>query len=168
MFAKASRSARAARMGPLRRQRSAGGGTRIDLNYESTLVFLPRHPRQCRPPPMPAVSISPADATSHDPYDFTGRYKWLDERVASYIRIASVSIAAYEYVPWFHHLTYSRTTDHASDSYLLTLPAEWRFYKSQKSWRLSTGCILFILIRYAMPSFAVTVAHGGRLGTLVS
>ncbi|TFY56465.1 hypothetical protein EVJ58_g7626 [Rhodofomes roseus] len=74
------------------------------------------------------VLTPPANATSENPYLFTGSYKWLDSRVASYIRIASVSIAAYDYV--------------------LTLPAEWRFYKSQRSWRLSTGCILFILIRY--------------------
>ena len=51
---------------------------------------------------MPTVYTSPANATSHDPYDFTGHYKWLDERVASYIRIASVSIAAYECVSSKH------------------------------------------------------------------
>ncbi|KAH9926801.1 uncharacterized protein B0H18DRAFT_1104363 [Fomitopsis serialis] len=77
---------------------------------------------------MPTVLTSTASATSGDPYLLTGSYSWLDSRVASYIRIASVSIAAYDYV--------------------ITLPAEWRFYKSQRSWRLSTGCILFILIRY--------------------
>ena len=32
-------------------------------------------------------------------------------------------------------------------SYILTLPAEWRFYRSQRSWRISVGCILFILLR---------------------
>lgn len=117
---------------------------------------------------MPTVSIPPANASSHDPYDLTGHYKWLDERVASYIRIASVSIAAYEYVSTNHDVAYGIVTDETSNSYLLTLPAEWRFYKSQKSWRLSTGCILFILIRCVMNIIAMTVAHGGRLGTLVS
>ncbi|KAI0790438.1 hypothetical protein C8Q75DRAFT_116468 [Abortiporus biennis] len=47
---------------------------------------------------------------------------------ASYIRVASIAIAAYDYI--------------------LTLPAEYRFYKGQKSWNLNPGCILFILIRY--------------------
>lgn len=93
---------------------------------------------------MPAV-LSP-DATSHD---LAGNYKWLDERAASYIRIASVSIAAYEYV--LISTTVGSMANEASASYLLTLPAEWRFYKSQKSWRVSTGCILFVLIRCARP-----------------
>ena len=29
----------------------------------------------------------------------------------------------------------------------MTWPAEWRFYRGQKSWKISPGCILFILIR---------------------
>ncbi|KZT70439.1 hypothetical protein DAEQUDRAFT_810617 [Daedalea quercina L-15889] len=88
---------------------------------------------------MPTVLTPLANATSGSPYLLTGSYAWLDERVASYIRIASVSIAAYDY--------------------LLTLPAEWRFYKSQRSWRLSTGCILFILIRYiSMVVLAINTA----------
>lgn len=46
-----------------------------------------------------------------------------------YLRIASISIALYDYV--------------------ITLPAEWRFYRSQSSiFHLSTACVLFILIRY--------------------
>lgn len=46
-----------------------------------------------------------------------------------YLRIASISIALYDYV--------------------ITLPAEWRFYRSQPSiFHLSIACILFILIRY--------------------
>ncbi|KAG2151250.1 uncharacterized protein EDB93DRAFT_308172 [Suillus bovinus] len=46
-----------------------------------------------------------------------------------YLRIASISIALYDYV--------------------VTLPAEWRFYRSQSSiFHLSISCILFILIRY--------------------
>ncbi|KAG1728802.1 hypothetical protein EDB19DRAFT_1832657 [Suillus lakei] len=45
-----------------------------------------------------------------------------------YLRIASISIAFYEYI--------------------LTLPAEWRFYRSQSSiFHPSLSCVLFILIR---------------------
>ncbi|KAI0360482.1 hypothetical protein OH77DRAFT_1516966 [Trametes cingulata] len=53
----------------------------------------------------------------------------------SFLRVISLSIAFYDYI--------------------LTLPAEWRFYRSQRSWRLSLGCILFIAIRYA--SIAVLI-----------
>ncbi|KAL6306086.1 hypothetical protein BKA93DRAFT_195112 [Sparassis latifolia] len=52
---------------------------------------------------------------------------WLTDASSSYLRIAAISIAVYDY--------------------LLTLPAEWRFYKVQRSWMPSLGCILFILIR---------------------
>lgn len=46
-----------------------------------------------------------------------------------YFRIASISIAFYDYI--------------------ITLPAEWRFYRSQPSIsRMSLACVLFILIRY--------------------
>ncbi|KAF9235787.1 hypothetical protein BU15DRAFT_33707, partial [Melanogaster broomeanus] len=46
-----------------------------------------------------------------------------------YLRVAALSIAAYHYI--------------------LTLPAEWRFYRSQSHiCHLSLACILFILIRY--------------------
>jgi len=49
--------------------------------------------------------------------------------IETYLRIASLSIALYDYI--------------------LTLPAEWRFYRSQISiLRLTAACILFILIRY--------------------
>ncbi|KAI0064914.1 hypothetical protein BV25DRAFT_1914066 [Artomyces pyxidatus] len=51
--------------------------------------------------------------------------------VANNLRIASLSIALYDY--------------------LYTLPAEWRFYKGQAksaSFRLSLGFVLFVLIRY--------------------
>ncbi|KAJ8469191.1 hypothetical protein ONZ51_g9150 [Trametes cubensis] len=62
---------------------------------------------------------------------------------ASFIRIISLSISLYDY--------------------LLTLPAEWRFYSSQRSWRLSLGCILFIAIRYT--SIAVlTLSNVGYFG----
>ncbi|KAI0371253.1 hypothetical protein BV20DRAFT_194023 [Pilatotrama ljubarskyi] len=53
----------------------------------------------------------------------------------SFLRVISLSIAFYDYI--------------------LTLPAEWRFYRSQRSWRLSLGCVLFIAIRYA--SIAVLI-----------
>ncbi|KAG0693752.1 hypothetical protein DFH29DRAFT_376647 [Suillus ampliporus] len=46
-----------------------------------------------------------------------------------YLRIASIAVAFYDYI--------------------LTLPAEWRFYRSQSSiFHMSLACILFILIRY--------------------
>ncbi|KAG1815253.1 uncharacterized protein BJ212DRAFT_267589 [Suillus subaureus] len=46
-----------------------------------------------------------------------------------YFRIASISIAFYDYI--------------------ITLPAEWRFYRSQPSiFRISLACVLFVLIRY--------------------
>ncbi|KAH9849598.1 hypothetical protein C2E23DRAFT_888087 [Lenzites betulinus] len=53
----------------------------------------------------------------------------------SFIRVISLSIAFYDYI--------------------LTLPAEWRFYRSQRAWRPSMGCLLFIAIRYS--SIAVIV-----------
>ncbi|KAG1868166.1 hypothetical protein C8R48DRAFT_761128 [Suillus tomentosus] len=47
-----------------------------------------------------------------------------------YLRIASISVATYDYI--------------------LTLPAEWRFYRNQSSiFHLSLACVLFILIRAA-------------------
>ncbi|KAH9929919.1 uncharacterized protein BXZ73DRAFT_16075, partial [Epithele typhae] len=49
--------------------------------------------------------------------------------MTSYIRAVSLAIAFYDY--------------------FITLPAEYRFYASQRSWRLSPGCILFIAIRYS-------------------
>ncbi|KAM5533571.1 hypothetical protein V8D89_012787 [Ganoderma adspersum] len=57
-----------------------------------------------------------------------------------YIRIIALSIAFYDYI--------------------LTLPAEWRFYKGQRSCRLSPGCILFIAIRYTSILALVTSAIG--------
>ncbi|OJA13669.1 hypothetical protein AZE42_08980 [Rhizopogon vesiculosus] len=51
------------------------------------------------------------------------------EMSEKYFRVASISIALYDYV--------------------ITLPAEWRFYRSQSSiFHLSLACVLFILIRY--------------------
>ncbi|CDO75741.1 hypothetical protein BN946_scf184921.g17 [Trametes cinnabarina] len=58
---------------------------------------------------------------------------------SSFLRVISLSIALYDN-------TNSLPNPH---SYILTLPAEWRFYRSQPSWRLSLGCILFIAIRYS-------------------
>ncbi|KZV94838.1 hypothetical protein EXIGLDRAFT_834676 [Exidia glandulosa HHB12029] len=55
----------------------------------------------------------------------------VSEDSAKYLRIASISIAAYDY--------------------LITLPAEWRFYRSQTHWaRPSIACVLFILIRHIL------------------
>lgn len=54
--------------------------------------------------------------------------------------------------------TYSPSPRPSVHSYVLTLPAEWRFYRSQRSWRLSPGCILFIAIRSVL-SFLFTPMH---------
>lgn len=52
-----------------------------------------------------------------------------NQATEKYLRIASISVALYDYI--------------------ITLPAEWRFYRSQSSlFRLRPACILFILIRY--------------------
>jgi hypothetical protein len=47
---------------------------------------------------------------------------------AAYMRIASISIAAYEYVASGCLATFHR--DSFAASYLLTLPSEYRLYKS--------------------------------------
>ncbi|KAG2102874.1 uncharacterized protein F5147DRAFT_287694 [Suillus discolor] len=58
-----------------------------------------------------------------------------------YLRVASISVAFYDYV--------------------LTLPAEWRFYRSQSSiFHLSLACTLFILIRYISIMAIVTSNYG--------
>ncbi|KAG2139321.1 hypothetical protein DEU56DRAFT_326532 [Suillus clintonianus] len=58
-----------------------------------------------------------------------------------YLRIASISIALYDYV--------------------ITLPAEWRFYRSQSSiFHLSFACILFILIRYVSITVMLVSNYG--------
>ncbi|KAF8553786.1 hypothetical protein OG21DRAFT_1186249 [Imleria badia] len=58
-----------------------------------------------------------------------------------YLRIASLSIAAYDY--------------------LITLPAELRFYRSQSNiLRPSLGCILFVLIRYVSIIVMVVSNYG--------
>ncbi|KAG1737429.1 hypothetical protein EDB19DRAFT_1986525 [Suillus lakei] len=52
-----------------------------------------------------------------------------NQATEKYLRIASISVALYDYI--------------------ITLPAEWRFYRSQSSLsRLRLACVLFILIRY--------------------
>lgn len=62
-----------------------------------------------------------------------------------YLRIASISIALYDYV--------------------ITLPAEWRFYRSQSSiFHLSIACILFILIRY-VSIVVMLISNYGVLAT---
>ncbi|KAG2121835.1 hypothetical protein BD769DRAFT_1389980 [Suillus cothurnatus] len=58
-----------------------------------------------------------------------------------YLRIASISIALYDYI--------------------ITLPAEWRFYRSQSSiFNLSIACILFILIRYVSITVMLVSNYG--------
>ncbi|KAH9939846.1 hypothetical protein B0H21DRAFT_825026 [Amylocystis lapponica] len=69
--------------------------------------------------------------------------EYIGDVAASYIRIAAVSIAAYDYC--------------------LTLPAEWRFYRGQRMWKLSPGCILFILIRY-ISVVTLTISNVGYFG----
>ncbi|KAG2750412.1 hypothetical protein P692DRAFT_20801887 [Suillus brevipes Sb2] len=62
-----------------------------------------------------------------------------------YLRIASISIALYDYV--------------------ITLPAEWRFYRRQSSiFHLSIACILFILIRY-VSIVVMLISNYGVLAT---
>ncbi|KAG1833585.1 hypothetical protein EV424DRAFT_947508 [Suillus variegatus] len=62
-----------------------------------------------------------------------------------YLRIASISIATYDYI--------------------LTLSAEWRFYRNQSSiFHLSLACVLFILIRY-VSIIAMVVSNYGYFST---
>ncbi|KAI0073637.1 hypothetical protein K474DRAFT_172789 [Panus rudis PR-1116 ss-1] len=63
---------------------------------------------------------------------------------ASYLRIASLAIAGYDYI--------------------LTIPAELRFYRSQRSWMISPGCLLFILIRY-LSICTLIISNVGYFGT---
>ncbi|OCH93254.1 hypothetical protein OBBRIDRAFT_771885 [Obba rivulosa] len=63
------------------------------------------------------------------------------ERVPSYFRVASLSVAAYDW--------------------LWTLPIEWEIYREQESiLRLGRGCLLFILIRYSSIC-ALTASNAG-------
>ncbi|KAG2747203.1 hypothetical protein P692DRAFT_20737699 [Suillus brevipes Sb2] len=62
-----------------------------------------------------------------------------------YMRVASISIAFYDYI--------------------LTLPAEWRFYRSQPSlFHISLSCVLFILIRY-VSIVTIVVSNYGYFST---
>lgn len=62
-----------------------------------------------------------------------------------YLRIACISIGCYDYI--------------------LTLPAEWRFYRSQSSiFHLSLACVLFILIRY-VSIVAIVASNYGFFST---
>ncbi|KAG2743613.1 hypothetical protein P692DRAFT_20745832 [Suillus brevipes Sb2] len=62
-----------------------------------------------------------------------------------YLRVASISIAFYDYI--------------------LTLPAEWRFYRSQSSiFHISLACALFISIRY-VSIIAIVVSNYGYFST---
>ncbi|CCL98312.1 uncharacterized protein FIBRA_00306 [Fibroporia radiculosa] len=80
-----------------------------------------------------------------------------------YIRVAALSVATWDYI--------------------MTLPAEYRFYKSQKSWKpwkWTIGCILFILIRtiniarrepwilWFLPSIFIVVTAGEWFTNLYS
>ncbi|KIM85706.1 hypothetical protein PILCRDRAFT_341932 [Piloderma croceum F 1598] len=63
----------------------------------------------------------------------------------TYLRVASLSIALYDYI--------------------LTLPAEWRFYRTQNSiMGMSVACILFILIRYTS-ILVLTIGNYGFFAT---
>jgi hypothetical protein len=56
-----------------------------------------------------------------------------NESISNAIRVGSIAIAIYECVP-LDDDTFDCVTPHpypTDDSYLLTLPAEWRFWKSQ-------------------------------------
>ncbi|KAG1737427.1 hypothetical protein EDB19DRAFT_1829531 [Suillus lakei] len=58
-----------------------------------------------------------------------------------YFRIASISVAFYDYA--------------------ITIPAEWRFYRSQPSiFRISLACVLFILIRYVSALVMILSNYG--------
>ncbi|KAG1828720.1 hypothetical protein EV424DRAFT_1385045 [Suillus variegatus] len=62
-----------------------------------------------------------------------------------YLRVASISVAFYDYI--------------------LTLPAEWRFYRSQSSiFHISLACTLFILIRY-ISIMAIVISNYGFFST---
>ncbi|KAG1732840.1 hypothetical protein EDD22DRAFT_1053888, partial [Suillus occidentalis] len=62
-----------------------------------------------------------------------------------YLRVASISIAFYDYI--------------------LTIPAEWRFYRSQSSIvHMSLACALFISIRY-VSIIAIIVSNYGYFST---
>lgn len=68
----------------------------------------------------------------------------VSEDSAKYLRVASISVAAYDY--------------------MITLPAEYRFYRSQTRWtRPSMACILFILIRYSSV-LVITISNIGQFG----
>jgi len=69
----------------------------------------------------------------------------MNAQTNAYLRIAALAISAYDYV--------------------LTLPAEWRLYRNQKSIiDMSIVCILFILIRYSS-IFMFVVSNYGYFAT---
>lgn len=68
-----------------------------------------------------------------------------NQATEKYLRIASISIALYDYI--------------------ITLPAEWRFYRSQSSFsHLRLACILFVLIRYGSIT-VMTISNYGVFST---
>ena len=69
----------------------------------------------------------------------------LTQTSAEYLRIAAVSVAAYEYV-YAQQSTY--LVANICPRFVLTAPAEYRFYAAQSRWTWpSLACLLFILIR---------------------
>ena len=100
----------------------------------------------------------------------------------SFLRIAALSVGLYECVYSLIVLRVNLTTDCADPpvrSYLLTLPAEWRFYRAQRTllrprsvlslivtWLLrlilstcSVACILFVFIRYISITVLIVSAY---------
>lgn len=69
---------------------------------------------------------------------------FISPNAAAYIRVGAIAIAGYDY--------------------FLTLPAEYRFYRSQRSWTLSPGCILFIILRY-LSIATIALSNIGYFGT---
>lgn len=95
---------------------------------------------------------------------------YISAKAISFLRVASIGIAAYEWV-FFDFCLFGEKADILHYSYLLTVPAEWRFYASQRRPRrftyvaffsdewshlipsISAGslsCCLFALIRWVM------------------
>ncbi|TFK99866.1 hypothetical protein BDV98DRAFT_605683 [Pterulicium gracile] len=66
-----------------------------------------------------------------------------DDRAAlasEYMRIAAITIFGFEYIQ--------------------TLTSEFRIYRAQRSWKLTTGCQLFILVRYLGLAALITATYG--------
>ncbi|EJD42718.1 hypothetical protein AURDEDRAFT_168241 [Auricularia subglabra TFB-10046 SS5] len=82
---------------------------------------------------------------------------------ARYLRVASITIAAWECV-FSHPPGFALTGNTAFCRYIVTLGAEWAFYKTQKRiTRPSLACILFFLIRYTS-IIVIVVSNIGSFG----